>query len=306
MVQKQMIGGFETYTIVSPDGSTQATFVPERGGVGTSFVMPGHQGPRELLFHYKHLWDRNSKEFPGGWPFCFPICGRLERQGQLNAYYYDGHVYELPIHGFAAHKVWEVSEAGKHHLLLVLRDDEQTRSVYPFHFTVELYYEIAHRRLFCRQTYTNHGDRAMPYYAGFHPYFLTPEPGNGKNRVILNYSPRRRFRYNQQLTDLVGEQPLFNLPTPVTNTEIHEQLTQLGEDKEIHLSFPNKDVINMVAEGVEDRDLFPYVQIYTPEDKPFVCLEPWMGFPNALNSVSGARWLAPGQSEHGILRLWLE
>ena len=96
------------------------------------------------------------------------------------------------------------------------------------------------------------------------------------------------------------------MPTSVTNPEIQEQLTQLGEDKEIHLSFPNKDVINMVAEGVEDRDLFPYLQIYTPEDKPFVCLEPWMGFPNALNSVSGARWLAPGQSEHGILRLWLE
>ena len=171
MVQKQMIGGFETYTIVSPDGSTQATFVPERGGVGTSFVMPGHQGPRELLFHYKHLWDRNSKEFPGGWPFCFPVCGRLERQGQLNAYYYDGHVYELPIHGFAAHKIWEVSEAGKHHLLLVLKDDEQTRSVYPFHFTVELHYEIAHRRLFCRQTYTNHGDQPCLIMQGFIPTF---------------------------------------------------------------------------------------------------------------------------------------
>lgn len=306
MVNRQTIAGFETYTIASNNGLTQATFVPERGGVGSSIIMPGRNGPRELLFHYPHLWDRQTKDLPGGWPFCFPICGRLERQGLLNNYYYDGHLYELSIHGFAWQKPWTVSDAGSDHLLLTLRDDEQTRAVYPFHFTVELLYEIADKRLFCRQTYTNHGDRPMPYYAGFHPYFLTPPPGSGKDRVVVNFHPQRRLRYNQHLTDLTGVQPLFSLPASAANPEIHEQLLQLGEDKELHLSFSDQDVINMAAEGVEDANLFPYVQIYSPADQPFICLEPWMAYPNALNSVAGVRWLAPGQSEHGILRLWLD
>ena len=289
----------EQRQIISKDGRTQATFIPERGGVGASIIMPGRQGPRELLFYSQdHLLS--------GWPFCFPICGRLERQGHLNSYHYDGHLYELPIHGFACNKAWEVSDAGSDHLRLVLRDDEQTRAAYPFHFTVELFYEIADRRLFCRQTYTNHGDRPMPYYAGFHPYFLTPAPGSGKERVTVNFHPRRRLRYNQHLTDIIGEQPLFPLPASVANPEIHEQLLQLGEDKEIHLTDPSLDSIHMAAEGVEDADLFPYVQIYSPHDQPFVCVEPWMSYPNALNSVAGVRWLAPGQSEHGLLRLWLE
>ena len=295
MVERQMQDGFETLTIASNNGLTKATFIPDKGGMASSIVMPGQQGPRELLFYSQ---DRLS-----GWPFCFPICGRLERQGRLNGYYYDGHVYELPIHGFAMHKSWMVGDAGKDHLLLVLRDDEQTRAVYPFHFTVELRYEIADRRLFCRQTYTNHGDRPMPYYAGFHPYFLT---GQEKNHVILNFHPQRRLRYNQNLTDIVGEQPLFPMPVSAGNPEIHEQLLQLGEDKEIHLRYPNKDMLLMTVEGVEDANLFPYVQIYTPSDQPFICVEPWMAYPNALNSVAGVRWLAPGQSEHGVLRLWLE
>lgn len=295
---RAIVAGLETITITSKDGLTRATFVPDKGGVGTSIVMPGRQGPRELLFQ--------ATDFPGGWPFCFPICGRLERQGQLNRYYYDGHSYELPIHGFASRKPWLVSDAGQNHLLLVLRDDEQTRAVYPFHFTVELLYEITERHLFCRQTYTNHGETPMPYYAGFHPYFLTPPPGQGKNRVILNFNPHRRLRYNQQLTDLVGQQPLFSLPAAADNPEIHEQLLQLGEDKEIHLSYPDQDVITLVADGVEDPNLFPYVQIYSPLDQPFICVEPWMAYPNALNSVAGVRWLAPGQSEHGVMRLWLE
>lgn len=164
----------------------------------------------------------------------------------------------------------------------------------------------SHINAYSAGTYTNHGDRPMPYYAGFHPYFATTPPGQGKNHVILNFHPERRFRYNQRLTDLVGEQPLLHLPSPVTNPEIHEQLMKLGEDKECHLIYPDQDVIMMAAEGVEDPDLFPYVQIYSPADQPFVCVEPWMSYPNALNSIEGVRWLAPGQSEHGVLRLWLE
>lgn len=276
-------------TIASKDGSTRATFIPERGGVGTSILMPGHGGPRELLFQGPDT----------GWVFCFPICGRLERQGQPNVYDYEGHWYELPIHGFARQRSWEVSDEGSDHLLLTLRDDESSRAVYPFHFTVELYYEIAHGRLSCRQTYTNHGDRPMPYYAGFHPYFATKQ-------VTLNFAPVRRFRYHHNLTDIVGEQPLFALPVAGSNPEIHEQLLALGEDKEIHIRYPNKDTLILAAEGVEDPNLFPYVQIFTPAGQPFLCVEPWMGYPNAMNSVAGVRWLAPGQSEHGVLRLWIE
>lgn len=306
MVQKQNIAGFDTVTIATQNGLTRATFVPERGGNASSIVMPGHDGPHELIYHFPHFWDRTATDLPGGWMFCFPNCGRLESNGKINHYQFEGKTYQLPIHGFGWSRPWTLIDAGDDHLTMELRDDDQTRTIYPFHFTVQLHYEIAHRRLFCRQTYTNHGSQPMPYYAGFHPYFLTPEPNQGKSQVILNFQMIKRFLYNEQLTKIIGEQPLFRLPSEITNPEIHEQLLQLGEDKNIHLAFPNKDVIYFSAEGVEDTNLFPYVQIYAPQDQPFICVEPWMGYPNALNDPSAVRWLQPGQSEHGVLRLWLE
>ena len=67
---------------------------------------------------------------------------------------------------------------------------------------------------------------------------------------------------------------------------------------------PDGTTIHMIAEGVEDKDMFPYVQLYTVEDQPFFCVEPWMGFPNALNTVAGSRWLEPGRSEKGVLKIW--
>ena len=188
----------------------------------------------------------------------------------------------------------------------MLCDNEHTRERYPFCFEVKLQYQVARGKLTCQQTYHNLSDRAMPYYAGFHPYFLTPPPAQGKEEVKLNYHPTRHLVYNQKLTDIVGEAPLFPLPTSISNSEINEQLTMVGEDKEIVLRYPDNVILRMSAAGITDPDLFSYIQLYTMPEKPFICVEPWMSFPNAMNSVYGVRWLAPGQSEHGILTLRID
>jgi len=293
----------KTFTIISDDGSSKVTCVPGRGGALSSIIMPGKSGPRELLFQHDNFWDAEISDLPGGWPVAFPVFARLERQGQRGAYLWNGHIYQLPIHGFAWQEPWKIEVTASHQLTLTLTDNERTRQVYPFRFQVILEYEIQHAQLICRQTFTNLDDKPMPYNFGFHPYFLTPS--HEKNQISLHYEPKRRFVYNATLTDLIGETALFSLPSSLGNPEINEQLTMLGKNKEIKLVYPDGDVIHICADGLEDADLFPYVQLYTIPEKPFFCVEPIMGFPNALNSCYGMRWLLPNQSEHGLLKVWL-
>ncbi|WP_304985964.1 hypothetical protein [Coxiella-like endosymbiont] len=38
--------------------------------------------------------------YPGGWPFCFPVCARLKRQWKEGVYLFDGTLYQLKIDGF--------------------------------------------------------------------------------------------------------------------------------------------------------------------------------------------------------------
>ena len=296
--------GFEVYTISSQDGSTHASFVPARGGAGSSIIVPSKDGPRELLFLHDWFWDHSNQHIPGGWPFLFPVCARIERDGKKGDYLYDGRVYNLPSHGFGPKKEWDVVEHANDSVTLQLKEDEETLKEYPFQFTVTLKYRVEPSRLVCEQTYHNTGGMPMPYYAGFHPYFLTPSPEVGKEETMLDYSPKRRFVYNDRLTDLVNTREVPDLPTAVTNEDINENLTQVGKDKETRLILPDGLTIHMAAEGVEDPDLFPYVQLYTMPEKPFFCIEPWMGYPNAINAVKGARWLEPGRAEHGLLCLW--
>jgi len=212
----------------------------------------------------------------------------------------------MQSHGFGPRIPWKVLATDRDDtLILQLTDTDATRQMYPFRFEVRLTYRAEKDALACEQIYSNRGNVAMPYYAGFHPYFRITAPGEGKEKVLLDYKPVRAFKYNERLTDLAGETALPSLPAAVTDPTINERITRVGEDRETKLALPDGLTIHMAAEGVEDSDLFPYIQLYTMADKPFFCVEPWMGFPNALNTVAGARWLKPGQSERGMLRMWI-
>jgi len=77
-------------------------FVPELGGMGVSLTCETATGLRELLWMHNEFWQEGSTCRYGGWPFLFPICARLERDGDPECYLYRGRRYRMPIHGFAS------------------------------------------------------------------------------------------------------------------------------------------------------------------------------------------------------------
>jgi galactose mutarotase-like enzyme len=293
--------GLEVRTITAPDKSVSATIAPEIGASVSSLVFNG----REILFTHPFFWDRQTDKTRGGFPFLFPVCGRLERGGQMETYLYNHRPYRMKIHGFAIRMPWIIAGgAGDSELVLRLRDTDETRAQYPFSFQVLLRFKALPSVFVIEQEYSNMGAEAMPYYAGFHPYFLTPPPAAGKEQTMVDFKPVRRLVYNERLTDAAGEREPPNLPASVADPSINEMSTRVGADKETRLMLPDGLTIHMAATGSPDKDLFPYVHLYTAPDKPFICIEPWMAIPNSFNAVQGSRWLAPGQTERGTVKVW--
>ena len=296
--------GFKVYRIRAATGGGEAAIVPELGAVVSSLRLPGPDGLREVLFRHPHFWDPAAVRTRGGIPFLFPVCGRLERNGQSGAYLFDGHVYEMKIHGFAMRGPWEVVKADGASLTVCLADSPASLGQFPFSFRIMLVFRFEGEAFVIDQSYENTGKRAFPYYAGFHPYFLTPEPGAGKEAVMLNYKPCARWLMNERLTDIVGTVAPPAMPCSLTDPAINEILTQVGPDREVVFTYPDGLELHTRADGLDDPAMFPFVQLYTMADRPFYCVEPWMGFPNALNAAAGARWLAAGQTERGRLHVW--
>ncbi len=299
--------GHEIWTIASKDRSAQASFLPDRGGMGVSFRIIDQGASRELLYVQSALWELSSVDACGGWPFLFPICGRLKHDGQLEHYLHDGEVYRMPIHGFGPRAAWTASSESDDELQLSLTDNEDTYACYPFRFRVVLTYQVKSKELTCRQEIENRGDNPMPYYAGFHPYFLTPPASDGKDAVQVDFEPAERLLYNEDLTQVVGSTNPLTFPASVAQPELNEQLHRLGPNTTAHIIYPDGLTLHLEARGQgTDDHPFPYVQLYTKENKPFFCVEPWMGVPNALNTGEGVRWLQPGQRETAIISLRAE
>lgn len=293
-----------THDIRADDGVSCMRFVPEKGGTAYSLVLPGTDGPRELLYVHDNFWQDDYDDLIGGWPFCFPVCARLQRNGQQGVYLYNGKRYQLPIHGVSWYQPWRVLAHEQDRLVMQLSANTHSLEHYPFQFEVTLDYRIAPGKLHCEQMYTNHGDEAMPYYAGFHPYFLTPAADSGKVDVILDFASSGRLLYNEQLTDIEGWAEALSWPCSVADSAINEQLSVVDGCNVFHLQYDGGDQVTMQV--VADKpDLFPYIQTYTVAEKPFICVEPWMGHPNALNTAGACQWLQPGQSQQATMHLQL-
>lgn len=278
---------FEILTITADDGVSQFSIVPELGGKGISLLMPYQNKPRELLYLPDDYWELEDKAWKGGWPFCFPICGRLTCK-------------TLPIHGFAAQMHWQVLEKSKSKITLQLSDTAETRKSYPYAFRLTLAYEIQPGELTCLQSCENLSDEPMPYYAGFHPYFLTPL--QDKEKIHVNFKPVGRKQYNSELTDIIGDLPPLTLPKPIADPALNEQLSLVMENS-TSLVYPDGMMIVMEVKGLERESMFPYVQLYTQATKSFFCIEPWMNFPNALNHKGSVLNLAPKTKEQALLNL---
>ena len=302
MTEEGIKNGFKVFTITSEDQSTSASFIPERGGIGTSLTMHCQGHVRELLYQHDFLWDEGPlTDLPGGWPFLFPICGRLERDNDSGVYLYDGQRYHLPIHGVAPYQPWMVVKAGRADLIMELTDSEETRTCYPFEFVIRLHYEVSANCMSCRMTCQNRGDTVLPYYAGFHPYFRLPDAESDWSKVQVSCHPSRRLHYNERLVDVVGDGDVPGFPTSVTDPDINEILTMIPEPQTLTLNYPDGMQLELTAEGVQGEHLFPYVQLYRMPDKPFFCAEPWMGHPNAMNTCYGVRRLEPGEKDEAVI-----
>ena len=279
------------FSLTSVDGRTRADIVPELGGIVSSLHLPDAAGTsRECLFRYPWFWDPHTAELRGGIPPLFPVCGRLMRADVLGGYEINGRAFVLPLHGFAMRRSWTVADAARpDRIRLRLTDDPETRAMYPFPFELELVYAISNAGLTCRLTVRNPGRDRLPFYAGFHPYFLTPPPGAGKEQTHFTAQPHTRHLYNATKSDLVATAPVPEFPMSVANVDINELLLEVGDRGETRLQWPDGFVLVQSASPE-----LPYRQFYTLPDQSFFCDEPWMAPPGTLNHLERTPGLPPG------------
>ena len=245
--------------------------VPERGGLVTEWRSEG----KDLLYFDLERFLDKDKSIRGGIPILFPICGDLSED-----YSIAGKKYLLKQHGFARDLPWSINllkdELG---IRLKLVDTKDSRSFFPFFFTLLMDVSLKEKSLHISVKIYNKGQESMPFSFGLHPYFQ-----------ISNLEKIRIDGLPQKCIDQTNMK--------VTNASDQIRILDKGVD---FLSYPchsvklfdslSRNVIELIHKEPMDTTV-----IWTDPPRQMLCLEPWTSPRNSL--VTGDRKLEIKSKEY--------
>lgn len=234
------------------------------------------------------LKDQNNKEYiwegnPAFWgkhsPVLFPIVGTLKN----NSYRYNDREYHLSRHGFARDMEFELIDKKENSATFSLQSSAETLKAYPFAFELQLQYTLDANQLHIAYTVRNKGEAKMPFSIGAHPAFALA--GNFEN-YALAFEKEEPLDYSLLENDLIvaATQKL-----EVHNKQIPLAYALFANDALIFKSLQSKTLTVLENEKPFLKvhfDDFPSLGIWTKNEAPFLCIEPWFGYSDT-NENSG-------------------
>lgn len=244
------------------------------------------------------IWGRHA-------PLLFPFIGRLKDQ----QYELDGQMIQAPMHGFCRDRMFETVEADALHVRYRTQDDQETRAVYPFSFTLEVEFILEENTLIKRHTVTNRSDREMPFELGGHDaYRTTLIPGETMGDYAIAFEGVDHLE--PFAMDETGTLDLPKGNIPLEGPLLTKLPQDVGLDTIVLEGLPVRKATLVSRKSprkvtVEFED-FPYLGIWTAQKgvvTNYICIEPWSTLPDGhfmgrkLTDKPGIVVLAPGEQK---------
>lgn len=225
----------------------------------------------------EYIWEGNPEFWEKHSPILFPIVGTLKG----NSYTHNSVQYHLPRHGFARDRVFELIEKKEDSATFSMQSSEETLKVYPFHFELQISYILEGNRLNINYNVFNGGGSKMPFSIGAHPAFSLP--GNFENYSI-QFEKVEPLVYNLLDNDLISN-ATKTLATANGIVPLDYQLFKNDalifkslQSNNLTILETGNPILRVHYEG------FPHLGLWTKKDAPFLCIEPWFGYSDSVES----------------------
>lgn len=255
------------------------------------------------------MTDADPAFWTGRAPLLFPIVGRL----MDDKYRLDGQEYALPQHGFARRQAFALVEQSASRAVFRLTDNDETRAVYPFAFTLDAAFTLSGATLAMDITVTNTGDRDMPASFGFHPAFAWPLPYGGtkeEHRILFAEDEPGKLSAIVEggWIDADGwDSPLDGRTLHLTDDLFERDALVWNPVASQSLSYGTESGPQLVF----DFPATPALGLWTKPGAHYVCVEPWHGIADPWG-FDGEIWdkplmqrYAPGQSRTFTMKVSL-
>lgn len=232
----------------------------------------------------EYIWSGDPKYWGKKSPVLFPIVGALKD----NQYFFDGKTYSMNRHGFAREKMFTIIHQSPSSLHLELISDEDTLQVYPFDFNFSIIYTLSSNKLSVAYQVKNRGKERMYFSVGGHPAFrlpLTDQLVYDDYYLSFNKSElTRRWPISEQgLIESASVSLLENSNHLKLSKSLFYKdaivLKGLASDEVQIRSDKHPGVLRFSFKG------FPYLGIWAAKEADFICIEPWCGIADSVDST---------------------
>lgn len=234
-------------------------------------------------YQLEYLWDADPAFWAKRSPVLFPVIGTLKN----NTYFFEGKAYELGRHGFARERLFSVWEQTDESVSFSLVSDPDTLDKFPFKFQFIVKYSLRQNLLEVAYEVKNHSETNIYFSVGGHPAFKVPliEGTDYEDYYLEFNSLENAGRWPISKDGLIEAEPL-----PMLNNTNRLFLTKSLFLKDA-LVF--KDLLSSQVSLKSDRTLhglnfdftgFPYLGIWAAPNANFVCIEPWCGIADSVDS----------------------
>ena len=231
----------------------------------------------------EYMWSGDPAFWGKHSPVLFPIIGELKN----NTYYYNNKAYQLGRHGFARDMEFTVTEQTTSSIGFSLLSNADTLQKFPFEFGFDIEYLLQQDWLTVTYKVKNTGNDDMYFSVGGHPAFKVPiVEGTAYDDYYLEFNKTEnagRWPISAEgLIETDAEPFLLNTNKLPLRKELFYRdaivfknlrsdtvrLRSSKHDKGIEFNFPG----------------FPYLGVWAAKDADFVCIEPWCGIADPVNS----------------------
>ncbi|MFC4723273.1 aldose 1-epimerase [Geojedonia litorea] len=222
----------------------------------------------------------------------FPFVNRIE-QGR---YSFDSNNYELDInekvlnnalHGLVYNKTFE----------LVSKDSTSTSASvsisyieinrnkgFPFTFEISLTYRLTNSTLELQVDILNTDENVFPFSLGWHPYFNTSNIFNS----YLSFLSHKKLVVNENMIPISEENIAIQHPIQIKD-KCFDDCFVLNSNK-VKLETPD---YTMELSSTSEEN---YLQLYTPNNRKSIAIEPQTAPANSFNSKIGLLQLQPNET----------
>lgn len=231
----------------------------------------------------EYMWSGNPAFWGKKSPVLFPIVGGLKN----NTYSFKGKDYTMSRHGFARDRLFTISKQTEDSITFSLKSDEATLAIYPFHFLFSIRYQLSGTSVNVTYQVENIGEEELYFSLGAHPAFAVPlMPDTSFEDYYLQFNQIE----TAGIWPLSENGLLLANATPFLTQENKIQLRKplFYGDALVFKSLQSSSIAILCSKHKLGLRLsytdFPFMGIWSAKDADFVCIEPWCGIADSVDS----------------------